>query len=393
LEETYAEPPEGFEEPGGQVWLLLKALYGLRQANRRWFDTIYDIFKELGFTQGKVDQCVFQKRCANGVVIYILLYVDDMLVASTSDENIEEFKKDLTSKVNNRDMGPVSNFLGMQIEKDESKQCFLVSQEKLISDYAIKFQLKDAKPIRNLTEVEHYPHEVTETNPFLDGDDFSLYRSLVSSMLYVTHHTRPDACFAVNYLSRFMKKPAKSHLTCAKKVFQYLHTTKEYKLHLGKLDNRPLTGYSDASFASTPGFRSQSGNLFTLHGSLILWTSRKQPFVAGSTTESETIALFQATEDCLFLRDLLTEWNVKHTSPTTIFEDNQQTIKQVNTRRTRGRTKHLSIKYAYINEKILMKQIGITYIPSNQQWADMLTKTKVPLKVGRLFSGTSPHGL
>jgi len=389
-EEVYVYPPEGFEEPNGKVWRLLKGLYGLKQAPRCWFDTIHGILLGLGFKQCNIDQCVYWKK-VNGHYIFVLLYVDDFLVASSDPQLIEQFKIDLTCKVEIHDMGPVSHFLGLKIEKDEAKKCYIVCQDKLITEYVNKFGLSQAKPIKNLTEVEHYPHEITETNYLLEGDDICRFRKIIGGLLYITNQTRPDASFAVSYLSRFMQKPIRSHMTCAKKVLQYLDTTRHRKLHLGKLDDRTLTGYADASFASTGDFKSQSGILFTYHGSLVYWTSKKQPLVSGSTTEAETVALYQATEDSLLLRDLLNEWGAKITGPTTIYEDNQQTIKMVHTRQIRTRTKHLAVKYAYIHEKIVLGQIGVTFIPTKKQWADLLTKSKVSLNIDTLFSGASPH--
>src|SRR5699024_5183462 len=120
---------------------------------------------------------------------------------------------------------------------------------------------KDAKYVTKLPAVETIKYD----GPALNKEQTKYYRSLIGSLLYISNITRPDICFAVNYLSRFMQNPTKQHWVYAKHVLNYANVTaSKRKLHLGKFDDTQLVGYADASYGVSPDQRSQSGMLFTL---------------------------------------------------------------------------------------------------------------------------------
>ena len=195
------------------------------------------------------------------------------------------------------------------------------------------------------------------------------------------------SAWVVNFLSRFMQCPTKQHWIYAKQVLNYANCTNHRKLHLGKFNDDQLTGYVDASYGMSPDGRSQSGMVFTLFGSVVSWASRKQETVSKSTTEAEYVSLSTAIDECLWIKQLLIDWGLRFTAPTTLFEDNQAVIKLVHTGQVNTRAKYLSTKLKSANEYILRGHIKVQYIASRDQWADMLTKTKVPLNVDQLFQG------
>lgn len=258
-QEVYVVPPDGLEDGNG-IWKLQKGLYGLRQAPKCWFEKIYGILTKLGFKQGKVDQCVFQKG-DTGNEIFVLLYVDDLLVASADLEEVKRFKLELAKLVEIRDLGQLKTFLGLQIEFDERRNCFTMSQEKLIADYAEKFNLVDAKQVKRIPQVE----TIDFGEEKLTGEYATKYKSLIGGLLYVANQTRPDVTFPVNFMSRFMKEPTELHLKYAKRILQYLYATRTRRLYLGKLDETLLLGFSDASFGQFADQKSQSGLLIAYH--------------------------------------------------------------------------------------------------------------------------------
>ena len=86
------------------------------------------IMDEDEFIQGKVDQCVFSKSTDVGTIM-VLIYVDDILIASTNGELIQQFKENLKAQVNIRDLEEVKQFIGLQINFQPVKMCFTVSRE------------------------------------------------------------------------------------------------------------------------------------------------------------------------------------------------------------------------------------------------------------------------
>lgn len=116
-EETiFMEQPEGFVDRGNEdkVWKLKKSLYGLKQSERVWNKTATDIFKELGFSQGKSDPCFYSRREKNGSMTYILLYVDDLyiyiLVAGETTEITTKISKQLQNCFDIKDIGDVCHY-------------------------------------------------------------------------------------------------------------------------------------------------------------------------------------------------------------------------------------------------------------------------------------------
>ena len=379
--ELYCSPPDGLKD-GSKVWRLLKSLYGLRQAPHCWHKKLCQILKEDGFEQGKVDQCVFVRKTAEGETL-VLVYVDDVLIASNSLALTKRFKDVFKSKVEIRDLGKIKQFIGLQVNYQADKKCYTISQQGLIEDYFLEFKVQAFKPVRRLPEVEHMRPGID----WLSSEEQTKYRQLIGGLLYIANLTRPDVCFAVNYLSRFMQKASKVHLQNAEKVLLYLYSTKDRKLHLGGLDEQLLTCYSDASFRKDE--KDQTGVYVAYKGSIVQWISRKQDNYNQSTTEAEYCALQLAADECLWLRQLLMDWGVEIKTPTTIFEDNKQVIKLVKNGQVHTRAKYLAVKLRALHDLIIKGHIAVDFIASRDQWADMLTKSQLPQDVNKLFSSMS----
>ena len=118
-EEIYMEQPEGFQVKGKEdhVCLLHKALYGLKQAPRQWNKGFDQFVVSHGFMKSEYDHCVYIKKLTNGTYIYLLLYVDDMLVASKDAAEIMKVKQLLSSRFEMKDLGPARRIVGMDIDR------------------------------------------------------------------------------------------------------------------------------------------------------------------------------------------------------------------------------------------------------------------------------------
>lgn len=100
-----------------------------------------------------------------------------------------------------------------------------------------------------------------------------------------------------------------------------------------------------------------------------------------------------AANECIWLRQLLMEWGQDLGGPTKIYEDNQQVIKLVHNGQVNTRAKYLSIKLRSVYDMIMRGLIEVTFVPTSEQWADMLTKTRAPLNNDSLFGGSSIHAV
>ena len=201
------------------------------------------------------------------------------------------------------------------------------------------------------------------------------YQSAVGSLLYLSTRSRPDIAFAVGNAARYCAQPTQLHWSAVKRILRYLKGT----THLGLMyrpDNSTLVGYSDADWAGdTNDRKSTSGYVFMMSGSAISWRSKKQSSVALSTAEAEYIALSSATQEAMWLRQLLSSLkDFPLSEPTIIYEDNQSTICMAKNNQSHGRSKPVDIKFHFVREQVEQQTIKVTYCKSEEMNADIFTK-------------------
>jgi hypothetical protein len=190
--------------------------------------------------------------------------------------------------------------------------------------------------------------------------------------------TRPDNTFAINLLPNLSVCRALIHL------LNYVYATKERKLTFnGKAT--AIVGYSDSDWAGDPIQRkSTTGYVFFIGNCPISWQSKLQPLIALSSTEAEYIALSVATQEALWLRDILAEWTIKMRLPTTIFCDSNSAIKLAYNPVFHKRTKHIEIKFHFIRSHVAESRIVVAKIDTAKMIADVLTKN-TPRRINELL--------
>ena len=201
-----------------------------------------------------------------------------------------------------------------------------------------------------------------------------LYQQILGSLQYAAGCTRPDIAQAVNVLARYSADPNESHLTNLKRVLRYLKGT--INLALTYKGTEPaFTGYSDADWAGDREDRkSTSGYVFLQSGAAISWASRKQTSVPLSTVEAEYVALSLATQEIVWLRQLLSELGEDVSGPSLLMEDNQGAIATANNPVNHAKTKHIQIKYHHVRDAVEQQTIELCYCRSKEMLADIFTK-------------------
>ena len=160
-----------------------------------------------------------------------------------------------------------------------------------------------------------------------------------------------------------------------KRIFQYLKGTQQYGLLYSKSDSSNCVGFSDADWGCDLDDRkSTSGYVFQVGGTAISWRSKKQTCVALSTAEAEYIALSGATQESLWLQQLLADLKKEEAKSMVIYEDNQSAISMARNPQFHGRTKHIAIKYHFIRELVTNGKLELRYFRTNDMVADMMTK-------------------
>ncbi|PKU68147.1 Retrovirus-related Pol polyprotein from transposon TNT 1-94 [Dendrobium catenatum] len=286
LDETvYMVQPKGFEDTAhpDYVCLLHKALYGLKQAPRQWYNTFTTTLINLGFSHSQSDPSllIYNKE---QVQIYLIIYVDDILITGNDTGTINTILAKLNTTFNMKNLGTANEFLGIKITKQ--KDLYFLSQEKYAYQILHQANMTSCNPLANPTCTKL---PVTfNTEPLLQ--DPALYRRLTGSLQYLTI-TRPDIAYSVNQLSQHMQEPLPQHAYLLKRLLRYIKGTLNFGIPITNT-NLVLRSYSDADWAGDPISRkSTSGYCSFLGDTIISWTVKKQHTVARSSTESEYRAL------------------------------------------------------------------------------------------------------
>ncbi|KAK2354410.1 putative mitochondrial protein [Trifolium repens] len=382
-EEVYMSQPPGFDTTDSTlVCKLHKALYGLKQAPRQWFERLQGALLQLGFLSSKCDPSLFTYS-SKGNTIYLLVYVDDIIITSNNSSLLQSFIEKLNQAFSLKHLGSLDYFLGIEVNKLPNGS-LLLSQSKYIRDLLNKTNMLDSAPVSTPMQSTCKLHK--DGSPAL-SDPF-MYRSVVGALQYATL-TRPEISFAVNKVCQFMSHPLEAHWVAVKRILRYLKGTLHHGLCLSSAlaSSAPsLKVFCDADWASDPDDRrSTSGAALYFGPNLVSWWSRKQPVVARSSTEAEYRSLAHATAELLWVQTLLTELHVSFTSPV-IYCDNLSAVSLAHNPVMHSRTKHMEIDLFFVREKVISKQLSVLHIPGTDQWADCLTKPLSSSKFLELIS-------
>ena len=382
-EEVFMRQLKGFVEKGEQhlVCRLKQSLYGLKQSPRCWNSTLDAHLKDMGYVQSTNDPCIY--TTTDGELSIIGVYVDDFVIAGKSSERIKQVKAAISQKFDVKDLGELHYFLGVQVVQNHTEGTVWIGQPTFTEAVLRKYGMDESKYVKTPVSVNCKLLKASEECEVVDQ---GLYQSAVGSLLYLATRTRPDIAFAVNNVARFCSKPTKEHWMAVKRVFRYLRgTTQLGLLYTKEVESNVLIGYSDADWGGDCNdYKSTSGYLFMIGGTVVTWKSKKQSAVALSTAEAEYMALSSTAQEAVWLRELTSDLGNPQRQPTLIMEDNQSAISMAKNPQFHGRTKHINIKYHFVRKQVNDNNICLEYCPTEDMLADILTKGIGPEKCERL---------
>lgn len=379
-EQVFMYPPVGLEScDKNKVLKLKRAIYGLKQSSRVWYERVYSVLTDLEYKQSEAEPCLFEKKDGDSITI-VTLYVDDFFIFSNNQQEMSFLKHKLGEQFKIKDLGRARNILGMKLDFDRKNNVITVSQEEYIDKLLVKFKMEECKPVKTPIEMK-LDHLYTEGGKQIDVP----YQNLIGSLMYLAVLTRPDISFSISLLSQFNNCYSEVHWQCAKRVLRYLKGTKSYCLKFCK-DDINLEGFADADWANNLKDRkSYTGYVFKLCGSVISWASAKQRTVALSSTEAEYMAISEACQEAIYLRNLMFELTGK-TLCVALYNDNQSALSLSSNSVHHSRTKHIDVRYHFVREAINNDFINVNYMSTDLMIADILTKGVCPVKHHELLN-------
>ncbi|WJZ98697.1 hypothetical protein VitviT2T_017207 [Vitis vinifera] len=378
-EDVYMTQPEGYTSMSdhNKVCKLRRSIYGLKQASRSWNIHFNKTIEKFDFIKCEEEPCVY-KRFSGSTIIFLVLYVDDILLIGNDIPAMQGTKVWLSKQFSMKDLGEAAYILGIKIYRDRSKRLLGQSQSMYIDTILKRYNMENSKrgylPIG--TGVTLSREDCPKTPEERERMNRVPYASAVGAIMYTMTCTRPDVAYALSVASRYQANPGEEHWKVVKTILKYLRRTKDQFLIYGESELK-LKGYTDASFASDKDdSKSISGYVFTLNGGAVSWKSSKQATVANSTTEAEYIAASEAAKEAVWMKKFISELGVVPSieEPIPLLCDNNGAIAQAKEPRSHQKSKHVLRRYHLIREIIERGDVKIEKIDGKENAADPFTK-------------------
>ena len=332
---------------------------------------------QIGYKRCEYDCCVYVRSLDDGSFIFLLLYVDDMLIAANHLHDVNELKILLGKEFDMKDLGAAKRILGMEIHRDRGARKLWLSQKSYVEKVLNRFDMSNSKAVS--TPLANHFKLTLDQCPKSDSEIEYMskvpYASAVGCLMYAMVCTRPDLAQAVSQVCKFMSKPGKHHWEAVKWIFRYLKGTTGHGIMFSSEKGDPsVVGYVDSDYAGDmDDRRSTTGYVFTLAGGPICWKSSVQSIVAMSTTEAEYMAVAEAAKEALWLTGLVKELGVEQ-GGVRLHCDSQSVIYLAKNQVYHARTKHIDVRFHKIRELLTTGQIVLEKVHTSENAADMLTK-------------------
>ncbi|CAA7031042.1 unnamed protein product [Microthlaspi erraticum] len=323
--------------------------------------------KGYGFIQNVSDYSLF--TLTRGTMrLYVLIYVDDLLIGGNDPEAIIKFKGYLSQCFKMKDLGLVKYFLGIEVSR--SPEGIYLSQRKYAMDIVKECGLLGCQPV---TTPMVQNHNLAKD----EGDYYNdplRYRRLVGRLVYLTH-TRPELSYAVHMLAQFMKNPRIKHWEAAVRVVRYLKGSPGQGIMLSSNNDLQIKAYCDSDYNACPMTRrSLTGFMVLLGDSPIAWKTKKQDTVSFSSAEAEYRAMGFTTREIKWNRELLACFGISHPQAMHLFCDNKAALHIAANPVFHERTKHIERDCHFIRDEIIKGSLATSHVRTNEQLADIFTK-------------------
>ncbi|TQD89904.1 hypothetical protein C1H46_024535 [Malus baccata] len=379
-EDIYMVQPPGFIESGKENMgcKLKKLIYGLKQASRQWYLKFDQVITSDGFVENKLDDCIYLKFRGSQFVI-LVLYVDDILLASSSIRLLKKTKVLLNANFKMKDLGESHFVLGIEIARDKNRKLLGLSQKAYIEFFFTRFNMESCNGCH--VPVNKGDRLSKEQCPRTDFEVKKMskkpYALLVGSLMYANVCTRHDIAYIVGILGRFQSNLVEAHWSAAKKVLRYLQQTKGYMLVYGREEELELKGYTDSDLAGDLDDRkSTSAYVFLFDGGAVSWKSAKQTIIATSIMEAEFVACFEGMKQGVWLKNFVAELRIVKSiqKPLTMYCDNNSAVFFAKNNKRTSASRLMDVKFLKAREKVKQGTIDMQHISTSLMVANPSTK-------------------
>ena len=352
----------------GDVLLLKRSLYGLKQAGRQWALHLKEKLETIGWKRHQTEECLFRR----GKTEFLLVYVDDILVICPDVITVERIKTELSDLFPIKDLGEIREYLGIEVTRNRAEKTFRFRQpgsiDAVISRANQKFRIQSIPRSPYVPSIRKHEPATKEQHDW--------FRSIIGQLNYIARMTRPDIANATNLLGRKLSSPNQEDILLVHNIIGYLQGSRDIYLELRGNDFKLLRTYADADWASDEADRKSTTGFVTFIGAApIQWASRKQKSISKSTMDAEYMAVSDAATEAVFLKTQA-ESILELDLPATIYCDNMaaESLAKGEIGTNTKRSKHIDIRYHVIRDYVGAGKIKVERVSTELNTADIFTK-------------------
>ena len=270
--------------------------------------------------QAGLSQCIGDLGCFKNNRAIISTHVDDMLACGLNEE-LNKIEQAIKQKVELDKLGLPTKLLGLELSWANDKKTVKLTQTNAIERLVKEHGITNEVPTRSFPlQPESYEVEGKKLQPA----QATKYQSLVRSLLYINRCTRPNISIHIDLLGSRTSDASHRNLQTTLQLLRYLASTKTEGIPLTQNTTERIIAYADTLYGRE-GAKSQSGNLLTLNGNIIMCSSRKQDVIAQLITEAKYIACSEGAKDTRWLQQFLNE--IEPEREVLLYTDNEAAIR------------------------------------------------------------------
>lgn len=395
IEEAIGVELNDYYDKKGRIYTKIeKAIYGTKEAAKLWYNELTKALQEFGFRRCEAEHCVWIKETNDNKMI-LLMYVDDILVASMIQSHIDELYDYLINKYKevSRKKGDTQEFLSMNIEVMRQEKKVRITMPAMLEDIKTwslyDETMKTSRPwLEDLFE-EPEIHE-NEQNVDLDEAEAEEFRSIIAKLGYIYERVAVGGNVACAYLRTKASKPTKKNRKDLKVLTSYTYKNREnmeifLSCNFDENDGINVTMFTDASHGITSNGRGMGGCVIMIGLGAIYHRSNILQYNTGSSSESETIQVSDKAKVLLWILSFIR--TLGYECKGTIYVDNRA-AKNFCERSGFGMSsnlKHMKLRYLWLQDYVANGEFVIKWCCSERMIADLYTKNLMPLSVIRYF--------
>ena len=373
LVEMYPELEQYLDDQGKLTAECLKALYGLIESGKLWYDTIKEKLLKNGYVQNPYEPCTFNKWHADKQVQSTIgVYVDDLITTCKDTAIAESIVTWLESEFDELKVtrGDVHKFTGMVFDFRAPKK-LKITMKKGLEDIIKRNKITGTVATPSTAEL----FQIDPESPRLDKEEAEKFHSEVASISYVVKRIKPECLTVTSFLLTRVHYSTKQDWSKLQRLLNYLAGTQDIPLTL-EMDDGPIeiVANIDSSHASHGDYRGHTGIFITLGKGAIQAISTKQPINTKSSAESELVAASDGATPAINVLNIILCQGIEVKS-LIIEQDNKSTLAMIANGRATGPTsRHINIRFFWLNDRLASGEISMRYVPTAEMTADLLTK-------------------